>query len=469
MKLKNLFLPFLGGLLLLSVFVTSCGKDDDTPVQTQLVADFSAEASLEWNQTFHEVERYAAGYRPGPAPRALALMGLGAYEACITGMPDYNSMESRYTSSGLDIPDVQPGAEYHWPTVVHGVYANMMPKFFVDVPADAQAKITARIAELDSKFLAATNQELFDRSKAYGESVGEAMWAWSKTDTYGDNAYKNPFGNFNTNEEYDWAAHYTGPGDWEPTTPGPGKGMGPYYGKARTFVITESQKLSRPPLAHSDDPTSALYGQAIQVYAQNTPTLSHEAEWIGEFWSDDLINVTFSPGPRWTAIANQIIESHDTDLETALEAYAKCGMALSDAAVACWHSKYYYNFERPETYIKRVIDPNWEPALTDPISGASGMTPSFPAYPSGHSTMGGAGAATLASVFGYGLALTDRCHEGRTDFEGAPRSFNSLYEMAYENAWSRIPLGVHFWMDCEEGLRLGTFIGEEVNKLPWKK
>jgi hypothetical protein len=467
--MKVTFFNFLCGLLLLSFLVASCGKDDDNLAKSKAVASYDAEAQLEWNKTFLEVERYAAGYRPGPAPRALALMGLGAYEACITGMPDYNSMESRYYDTGLDIPDVDPKAEYHWPTVVHAVYANMMPKFFADVPADVQAKITAKTAELDAKLLAEAGQELFDRSKAYGASVGEAMWAWSKTDTYGDNAYKNPFGNYNTGEEYDWAAHYTGPGDWEPTVPGPGKGMGPFYGKARTFVISESQKLARPPLAHSDDPGSALYAQALQVYAQNTPSLSHESEWVGEFWSDDLINVTFSPGPRWVAIGNQIIEAQDVSLEKSLEAYAKCGMALNDAAVACWYSKYYYNFERPENYIKRVIDANWEPNLTDPISGAQGMTPSFPAYPSGHSTMGGAGSAALASVFGYGIHITDRCHEGRTDFEGAPRSFNSLAEAAYENAWSRIPLGVHFWMDCEEGLRLGTFIGEEVNKLPWKK
>ena len=469
MKLKFLFLPFLCGLLLLSLFIASCGKDDDNPVQTKSVAQYSAEASLKWNKVFLEVERYAGGYRPGPAPRSLALMGLAAYEACITGMPDYNSMESRY--AGLSIPDVDPQAEYHWPTVINAVYANMMPKFFVNVPDAEKNKITALATELNTKYQTeAGSQEVFDRSKAYGESVGEAMWAWSTTDSYGHDAYKDPFGNFSTGETYDWSTHYTGVGDWEPTVPGPGKGMGPFFGKARTFAITESQKLSKPPLAHSDDPSSALYGQAITVYAQNTPTLSHEAEWVGEFWSDDLINLSFSPGPRWTAIGNQIIENDGVDLERALEAYAKTGMALNDAAVACWHSKYYYNFERPETYIKRVIDPNWEPALYNPLTGDAGMTPSFPAYPSGHATMGGAGAAALASVFGYGYSMVDRCHEGRTEFEGAPRGpFNSLYEMAYENAWSRIPLGVHFWMDCEEGLRQGTFIGEQVNKLPWKK
>ena len=64
---------------------------------------------------------------------------------------------------------------------------------------------------------------------------------------------------------------------------------------------------------------------------------------------------------------------------------------------------------------------------------------------------------------------TDRCHENRSEFEGVPRSFGSFFEMAQESAWSRVPLGVHFRMDCEEGVRFGTGIGRQVNRLPWKK
>ena len=63
----------------------------------------------------------------------------------------------------------------------------------------------------------------------------------------------------------------------------------------------------------------------------------------------------------------------------------------------------------------------------------------------------------------------DKCHEGRTEFIGTPRSFGSLYEMALENAWSRVVLGTHWEMDCREGVRFGTFIGRQVNNLPWKK
>src|SRR5690606_8440892 len=153
-------------------------------------------------------------------------------------------------------------------------------------------------------------------------------------------------------------------------------------------------------------------------------------------WSDDLVGLTFSPGVRWTTIATQVIENEKANLETALEAYAKVGMSIGDAATACWYSKYYYNVERPITYIRKFIDPTYETNLFDPLTGTRNNTPSFPAYPSGHSTMGGAAAEALGSVFGYSYSLTDKCHLGRTEFEGTPRTFNSFYEMAQENSWS---------------------------------
>ena len=36
--------------------------------------------------------------------------------------------------------------------------------------------------------------------------------------------------------------------------------------------------------------------------------------------------------------------------------------------------------------------------------------------------------------------------------------------MAEENAYSRIPLGVHIEMDCTEGLRLGYEIADGINE-----
>lgn len=447
-------------LLSLGMFVQSCGDGTPDISAEKGVSAYDHKAASSWNNLYLEVERYAAGYRPGPAPRSLGLMGFAAYEACITGMPSYNSLASLYP--GLSIPAAS-NEEYHWPTVVNASYGYLMPRFF----PNASPKLLQDIAGLEQKneatFKTQTTQEVFDRSKKYGQDVAAAVWEWSKTDTYGHDAYKDPFGT------YDWNQHYDGPGDWVATTPGPGKPMFPEWGKVRTWALPENDKLCRAPLPYSESTNSALYSQALEVYAQNTPVWSYEAEWIGEFWSDDLVNLTFSPGPRWIAIANQVIESEKSNLETALEAYAKVGMAIADAAVGCWNSKYYYNVERPQSYINRLIDPNWKPGLENPLTGDKGVTPSFPAYPSGHSTMGAAGAEALASVFGYAYGMTDNCHKGRSEFNGTPRAFGSFFEMAQENAWSRVPLGVHFRMDCEEGVHYGTIIGRHINDLPWKK
>ncbi len=456
--LKNYALVLLA-FLAAGLFIQACKDVDSEPVE-DLVKNYDYRASFEWNELFLEIERYAAGYRPGPAPRALAYMGLSAYEACIKGMPDFNSVANLYP--GLAIPAISAG-DYHWPTVVNASYGYLMPRFFPNVTDNLKQKITALENQWNDKALADVSQEVFERSRNYGQAVASAIWEYSKTDGVGHDHYLDPF------QGYNWENHYSKDGDWKPTFPGPGKPMGGVWGGARAFAISQDEKLCKPPLPYSASPQSELYSQALEVYAQNTPTLSYEDEWVGEFWSDDLVNLTFSPGPRWTAIGNQVLKLENSDLETAIFMHVKVGMALNDASVGCWYSKYYYNVERPQTYINRVFDPAWKPALYNPLTGEEGFTPSFPAYPSGHSTMGAAGAEVLGSVFGYAYSMTDRCHENRTEFEGVPRTFGSFFEMAQENAWSRVPLGVHFRMDCEEGVRFGTVIGREVNNLPWKK
>ena len=459
--LKIYTLPLITMLAGAFLLMPACKKVSSVPNnEFDLARVHPNNVVYDWNELFLEIERYAAGYRPGPAPRAIAYMGLADYEGCIAGMPDHRSIASLYV--GLNIPEVESDKQYHWPSVINATRAYLMPRFFINASAAHLQAIAAREAFYDDRARQEVGDQVWARSKDYGKAVASAVWEYSKSDGVGHNHFLDPFQN------YDWEDHYNKDGDWKPTFPGPGKPMGGVWGDARAFAIGETDKICRQPLPYSAAPTSELYSQALEVYAQNTPTLSHTAEWIGEFWSDDLLNLTFSPGPRWLAIGDQVLKLEDSNLETAIFMTVKVGFALNDAAVACWKSKFHYNVERPQTYINRVIDPSWKPALYDPLTGDEGVTPSFPAYPSGHSTMGAAGAEVLGSIFGYAYSMTDRCHENRIEFEGAPRTFGSFYEMADENAWSRVPLGVHFRMDCTEGVRFGTAIGRKVNDLPWQ-
>lgn len=446
--LKLLTIAFASGMLL----ITGCVNDDEGfSLETAKAKDYSAEVALEWNRMYLLADRYAKGYRPGPAPRALGYMGLSAYEAVVSAMPGYNSVEHLYKPQGLDIPDVaNGGAVYHWPTVVNASYGYLMKKFFPHVPSDVRFRIHSLEANFDNQALGEIPREVFERSKTYGQSVAEAVFNWSTNDHYGHEAFRNA-------RPSDYIPP-DGPGKWKPTYPDQSGALFPYWGKVRTFAINEADKLALPPLEYSEAIGSPLHQQALEVYRKNSPGLSYEDQWIAEFWSDDVENLTFSPPGRFISIANQVLDLENANLELALYTYLKVGMALNDAGVACWYSKYHYNIERPVSYIRRKIDLGWEPHLW--------FSPSFPAYPSGHATFGAAAAEVLSDIFGERYAMVDRSHEGRLEFLGLPRTFDSFRAMAEENAYSRIPLGVHFKMDADEGVRHGYAIGKKVNQLP---
>lgn len=454
---------FIFSIFVSMLFIASCAKDTTSESTTnfKLVADYPNDVTHTWNEVFLQIERYSAGYRPGPAPRAVSYLGLSAYEGVVAGMPDFNSFNGYW--SGFDIPQADANKEYCWPLVINASYEYLLPKFFGKATQEQLNLISSTAKTITAEYKQQVSADVFNRSINRGREVAEAVWTYSKTDPIGHDHYLDPF------QQYDWEKAYKKDGDWRPTFPGPGKPMGGIWGKARTYALKDDQKLCRKPIPYSTDPKSHLYAQAIEVFSQNSPTLSYEAEWVGEFWSDDLVNLTFSPGVRFLAIGDQVLKLEKSNLETAVWMTAMIGMASNDAGIACWNSKYYYNVERPESYIQRVIDPTWEPALYNPLTGDEGISPSFPAYPSGHSTMGAAGAEILGYIFGYGYKMTDNCHANRVEFEGRPRVFNSFYDMGLENAWSRVPLGVHFRMDCEEGVRFGTEIGRATHNLPWKK
>jgi hypothetical protein len=140
-------------------------------------------------------------------------------------------------------------------------------------------------------------------------------------------------------------------------------------------------------------------------------------------------------------------------LMAAAEGYARVGIAVADAFIGCWRTKYTHHLLRPVTYIQRFVDPGWLPFLT---------TPNFPEYSSGHSTQSAAVAAVLTAMFGI-KAFTDTTH---TDHGLIPaleaRTFTSFDEAAAEAAMSRIYGGIHFPFGSQNGLIQGRCIGEVI-------
>jgi membrane-associated phospholipid phosphatase len=462
MKFVKSTLLFFFMALMAGLVLNGCKKDDPVNEETSLAKNHNSAVPKAWFKLYETIDRFAPGCRPPASARALAYIGLAGYEAAVPGMPEYNTFGGYY--AGLVLPKADLDRKYHWPTAVNAAYHHMIIKMVPHTRTEDLQAAEDLYNSFNDQFKQETGNEVFERSRAFGEAVADAIYFWSATDVVGHQAYLNPR-----------PSNYippVGPGLWQPSYPDFTPALFPYWGQVRTFAMHAPDLVCKAPLQWSNDPNSQISIQAKEAQVQVDRIrqgLDPEARWIAEFWSDDFFGVTFTPAGRWIAIANQVVEQQNVTLDKGVELYAKMGMALCDAGIAVWNSKFIYNYERPVHYIRRNFASNWETIMNHPYTGVTGITPEFPSYPSGHSGFGGAAAIVLTDMFGYQYTLTDRCHEDRSEFNGTPRTFDSFIDMAVENAFSRVPLGVHFRMDCEVGLDMGYLAGERVLDLPWKQ
>lgn len=224
--------------------------------------------------------------------------------------------------------------------------------------------------------------------------------------------------------------------------------------KSELGELFQKSELKTDPLSFKSKLESDLNQEALEVYTLSKP-LTKEFKWIAEFWSDDHPGVTFTPATRWISILNQIISKEQPEFEIALDCYYLMSLAMHETAVQCWENKYQIMLDRPSVYIRQNIDSTWIPFHPNPA---------FPGFPSGHSAFGAAASTIMEHYFGSDYKMTDFSHKGKKAFLSEPRTFNSINEMAIENANSRLYLGVHYRKDCEAGFKMGKEIGEAVIK-----
>ncbi len=445
------------GVLMIVLF--SCQKDEFYE-DSKPATHFTNEIPLSWNQLLLEVERYTPGYKPPISARTSAYIGLTAYETIVHGTTNRRSFSGYFPGLELERPDIH--LEYHWATALHAAYEKAFELYFPTAPAEQQFDILSQINAFKIDLRNSVSPEVYQRSYDFGQQIAQDIYDWSAEDEWGHEAYHS-----NTDPNYNPPQ---GEGLWQPTYPDFAVALLPHWGKVRTFAALETDHVT-PPLAFSTDEQSLLYQQASETFHIVNQVKQGEREedyWIADFWSDDCPILTFTPAGRWISITNQLVKLEQLNMAEAVYAYAKVGVALNDAGVKCWKEKYTHNCLRPVDYIHAYMGaPDWNTVMCPDGSG-SFYTPNFPTYPSGHATFSAAAAEVLTDLFGEPYTFEDKSHEGRTEFRGAPRTFNSFREMALENAYSRIPLGVHFRMDSDAGTELGTKIGQRVNNLPWE-
>ncbi|MDR7028152.1 vanadium-dependent haloperoxidase [Rhizobium rosettiformans] len=395
----------------------------------------------DWYRLILELVRHTPTYSPPVASRAFAYLGVTAYEALASGDTTMTSLSGQL--NGLTpVPQREGGMAYDEAVVMQAALSSAAREFFGNTGPTGQRALKRMTEKLSSEVSSGLAPELVARSQAYGESITAHILAWSLDD--GGAKVEN----MGFPLEYKLTE---GPEHWVPTNLINQQQMPllPKWGENRPFAMKIGNACPLPPPpAYSEEKGSDFYTEALEVYEAVT-NLTPEQRAIARFWSDDPMLSPTPPG-HWMSIALKLLDERQASAAEHADLFARLGISLADAFIGCWHSKFEFDLVRPVTYIKRVIDPKWEPIL---------ITPPFPEYPSGHSTQSGAAATVLTAFFGENFAFTDNTHEK----DKLPnRSFKSFWDAANEAGISRLYGGIHFRAAIDRGLDQGRCIGEKA-------
>lgn len=457
--MKKAKIKLLSVLAMVLMFMQACTNDQEELGFSDSLGDIIDDVSItgngiahEWTDLLLELERYSSG-RPNASARALAYIYLASYETVAPGMENYGSIDGQLR--GLRIQNSVRAEEVNWQVALNTCFARVVDHFLLNLPSNFDGAISALESEIEGQLTVGLLDGLISDSQDWGNYVADQVIAYSQTDDEAEAQILDP-------QPLSYEPP-TGDGFWTYSAD-PERALYPYWGETvRTFVISPKETTSVDPIEYSEDANSPYFAQMQEAYEANNSAREEAGEqlWIAEFWSDDVEGLMMSPPARQFSIANQLIEQYNLNLEQTLAMYVKLGFALNDAAVAAWKYKYDYMVMRPNVYIHEFIDPEYQTNLYRLINWPN---PSFPGYPSGHSTFASAAGGIFIDTFGNGTSFTDRSHEGRTEFQSSPRTYTSFAQLAEENAFSRVPFGVHISMDCAEGLRLGYEISDVVNQ-----
>ncbi|MGE0441014.1 MAG: vanadium-dependent haloperoxidase [Gemmatimonadales bacterium] len=460
--------------LLTAVAALGCGRP----------ADPDPRMISEWAHTWYGLVR-AERLTPPVASRLLAYATVALHEGLAAGLPRLPTAVGAL--QGLDsLP--QAAAGRHDPTLIAvAAEAVVLDSLFAEGLPTTRATVAGLVDSLRQVQAAAgVGAETAARSEDLGRRIGLAVVAWSRRDGFDSTrtmAYTPPVGpglwvndspasiysaqNVSgvtqsitlDNPNNQFRAGRANDRDLILNRPKPA-GLGtlpnfdvtgatePYWGSIRPFVLAHWDECPiDPPPPYTTEPGTALYREAAEVRDAKT-NLTPEQRTIALYWADNP-GETGTPAGHWMSIAAQMISQQGLGAADAARLMLVAAAAQADAFIAGWGYKYHFSLIRPRTYIRRIIEPGWEPLVP---------TPTFPEYPSGHSTQSAAAAGAITAFLGP-VAFDDSTSLA---IGHDVRRFASFAAAAEEAGMSRIYGGIHYHAGKNAGKQVGACIGRLV-------
>ena len=427
---------FILSVVVFIVVFSSCKKHSTIGP----VVNYQADVANAWMQMQIRLTRSTTNYNSVVSDRSFGYAGITMYESLVPGIPGYRSLLPQIGGKAVTIN--KSSDQYYWPASVNAAMALLTKSFFESTSPANMASIDSLEETYVTKFQTEADAAKIQNAVDYGRQVATQIFAWSATD-----------GGHQANRHLVDFTYIppVGEGLWVPTFPAFGLPVHPHWGDNRSFIANiVASTQPGPPIPYSSEAHSAFYEMVNELYTISL-SLSHEDSTIAKFWGDQPGNLNVPA--HATNILTQLIVTNKLDLGEAAAAYALHGIAMNDASISVFKTKYHYNQLRPITYIRNIMGHStWNSVIP---------TPPHPEYAAAHAVVSAASATVLEKIFGTNYSFSDHSY----DATYGTRSFNSFDDYAKEAGRARLLAGIHFSPSIATGLIQGRQVGNMVIQL----
>jgi hypothetical protein len=241
------------------------------------------------------------------------------------------------------------------------------------------------------------------------------------------------------------------PGQWQLQ---PGQSVQtPWYATMRPFLLEQaSQFRAKPPPAIDSAQYAKDLNETEAYGALNSSVRTADQKAIAFFWVGFNVN-------QYNFAMQSVVAQHGMDLVDAAHLFAMGNIVTTDAGMACYDSKFFYQSWRPTAAIQNADKDNNPDTTADPAWQPLGALPGHPEYPSQHGCFTAAFTDTLAAALHTQHIDVDMPGgQNGSNVLTTSQHFDNVDDVQDQVIDARVWLGFHFRNSVVQGEKLGNHV-----------
>jgi hypothetical protein len=238
------------------------------------------------------------------------------------------------------------------------------------------------------------------------------------------------------------------PGLWQPTPPANSFATFTFFPNVRPFaMLTSTQFLPPPPPTLTSARYARDFNEVKLLGSATSPVRTAEETLMAQVFAG--VNTTVGFFHVWNIVAGTVAQQQGLSFLDTARMFVLVNVGLHDGLQTSFTSKFVYGLWRQVTAIRRADedlnpdtapDPAWTPLLT---------TPPYPTYAGNAACLSAAAARALQLTLGRDDVAFSITWPRTMGLPSVTRDFTGFWQLADQQARSRIHGGIHFQFDSD--------------------